>query len=422
MRLFSKSKNTFVNNVITLMTGTSIAQAIPIALSPILTRIYSPEDFGLFALYTGLASVLIVISTGRYELAIMLPEKESDASDIVKLSTSLAFIFSFLTFVVILIFGKDISILLGNEKIHYWLFLLPISLLINGSYQSLNYWFNRKKDFKRLAKNRVMQSSITGFSQTSLGILKLDGFGLLIGTLLGQALTLGTLVKKIFAFDRKYFQDFEQAKIIGLAKRYINFPKYDVPTTMLNVGAMHAPNILFNSFFSGSYAGFYYLTQRVLQAPITLISTSVLDVFKEEASKTYRNSGQAKFIFLKTFKWLLIISIVPSIILFFTIEDLFSWIFGADWGIAGEYSKIMIPALSIRFIANPLSFMIYIAEKQIWNLVTMIGLAFGVFLSFYFSEDHYQVIANISITYVCYYLTHLFLGALFAGVFKASKQ
>lgn len=420
MSFFRKNKNPFFKNVLTLMTGTSIAQAIPIALSPVLTRIYSPEEFGLFAIYSGLASVLIVISTGRYELAIMLTKKDSEAADLVKLATFISIIISLISFFSILFFGKKISILLGDERIYYWLFLIPISLFVNGVYQSLNYWFNRKKDFKRLAKNRVMQSSITGFSQTIFGIIKTGGIGLLFGTLLGQILTLISLLKKISIFDRDFFNNFEISKIIILAKRYINFPKLDVPTAMLNVGAMHAPNILFSTFYSGSFAGFYYLTQRVLQAPITLISTSVLDVFKEEASKTFRETGQAKAIFLNTFKWLFIMSITPSIILFFIIEDLFAWVFGADWKIAGEYAKIMIPALSIRFIANPLSFLIYIAEKQIWNLITMIGLAIGVFFSFYFSENHYQVIFNISITYIFYYLTHLFLGALFAGVFRDS--
>ncbi|QDH81246.1 lipopolysaccharide biosynthesis protein [Echinicola soli] len=414
-------RSEFVKNVVTLMTGTSIAQAIPIALSPVLTRIYSPDDFGLFALYSGIASILSVIATGRYELAIMLPEKEEDAAEIVKLSSLISCLISLTVLLIILIWGMEISVLLGNTGISNWLYLLPVSIFVAGLYQSLNYWFNRKKDFKRLAKNRVMQSSFTGLGQLPLGLLKVGGIGLLFGTLLGQMVTLVSLAKKTVKEDSNYFHRLEFNQLSKLASRYINFPKFDVPTTILNVGAVQAPNILFTTFFSASYAGFYYLTHKVLQAPVTLISTSVLDVFKEEASKAYRETGQAKLIFIKTFKWLLSISIIPSIFLFLVIDDLFVWVFGKDWQIAGDYAKILLPALCLRFIANPLSFMIYVAEKQIWNLLTMIGLACSVFLSFYLAEDHSGVIVNISITYVCYYIVHLILGACFAGIFKVRK-
>jgi O-antigen/teichoic acid export membrane protein len=159
------------------------------------------------------------------------------------------------------------------------------------------------------------------------------------------------------------------------------------------------------------------LTQIVLQAPISLIASSVSDVFREEASKIYRATGQAKMIFIKTFKWLAIMSLLPSLLLFFVIEDVFAFVFGKDWVMAGTYAKIMLPALSIRFIANPLSFMIYVAEKQFWNLITMIALALGVFLSFFFANNPLEVIQGISLTYAVYYLFHLVLSAKFARVF-----
>jgi O-antigen/teichoic acid export membrane protein len=415
-KFINKSSSSFFKNVITLMTGTGIAQAIPIALSPILTRIYSPEEFGLFALYAGFAAILVVVATGRYELAIMLPEKERDAATLIKLSFALSILVSTMVLFSILLFGHEIAILLGNEEIYLWLYLLPISLLITGLYQNMNYWLNRKKDFKLLASNRVLQSSITGMGQLGAGALSFGGLGLLFGSLLGQGITLFTLVKKIWSRDSIHFKSFKLKSFKKIALRYRSFPAFDVPTSLLNVGATHAPNILFPIYFSPAYAGFYYLTQRVLQAPISLIATSVLDVFKEEASHQFRNTGQAKHIFIKTFKWLLLISVLPSVLLFLLIEDVFVLVFGKDWAMAGTYAKIMVPALSIRLIANPLSFMIYIAEKQVWNLVTMMALAMGVFLSFFLAKAPLEVIIGISLTYSMYYLIQLVLSARFARV------
>lgn len=411
------SKNEFVKNVVTLMTGTGIAQAIPIALSPVLTRIYTPEEFGLFALYTGVSVVLISLATSRYELAIMLPAKDSEAADIVKLAISLSILISAFVLIIVCLFGKKIAVLLGNVEIYNWLFFLPVSILIMGTYQSLNYWFNRKRNFKRLAKNRVTQSVFTGGSQVAFGSLLVSGIGLLFGSLVGRFITMITLVVKVIKEDNDFFSYYKLHDVKRIAYRYLDFPKFALPTALLNQGSMQAPNVLFTVFFSATYSGFFYLTQRVLQAPITLISTSVLDVFKEEASRVYRKTGQAKSIYIRTFKWLFLMSVIPSIFIYVLIEDLFSFVFGKEWQVAGVYAKIMLPALMLRFIANPLGFMMYVAEKQKWNLITMIFLAAFIFSSFYFADDHFGVVWYISISYIFYYLSHLLLSAKLARVF-----
>ncbi|HHD79092.1 MAG TPA: translocase, partial [Epsilonproteobacteria bacterium] len=140
------------------MTGTSIAQAIPLAISPILTRIYTPEDFGIFALYMSVASMIAVTATGRYELAIMLPKKDDDAMNIVALSIVISFFVSFITLLIVFSFNAQITHLLGNPEISFWLYFIPITVLLTGIYQSFNYWINRKKEYGRLATNKVIQS------------------------------------------------------------------------------------------------------------------------------------------------------------------------------------------------------------------------------------------------------------------------
>ena len=147
MHIF-KPKSEFTRNVLTLMTGTTIAQAIPIAISPILTRIYTPEDFGIFALYISIASILSLIATGRYELAIMLPTKDKDAVNIVALSLFISFFVSFIALLIVSIFNTQITSLLGNPDISSWLYFIPLTVLFTGIYQSFNYWSNRKKSIK----------------------------------------------------------------------------------------------------------------------------------------------------------------------------------------------------------------------------------------------------------------------------------
>ena len=142
-----KSRSEFSRNVLTLMTGTSIAQAIPIAVSPILTRIYTPEEFGSFALYMTIVSLLSILVTGRYELAIMLPKKDEDAINLVALSILISFIISVFVFLIVFIFNTEITDWLANKAISSWLYLIPLSIFFSGLYQSLYFWNNRLDTF-----------------------------------------------------------------------------------------------------------------------------------------------------------------------------------------------------------------------------------------------------------------------------------
>ena len=128
--------------MITLMTGTAIAQAIPIAVSPILTRLYSPSDFGVFAVYMAVTAVLSVIATGRYEQVVMLPQKDEDAANVVVLSLIVSTFFSLIFLVIVATWNSSITALLGNPEISGWLYLIPLSVLSMGVYNKFTYWLN----------------------------------------------------------------------------------------------------------------------------------------------------------------------------------------------------------------------------------------------------------------------------------------
>ena len=412
-----KPKSEFSRNVLTLMTGTTIAQAIPIAISPILTRIYTPEDFGLFAFYMAIASIISVIATGRYELAIMLPEKEEDALNIAALSGLITIFVSVISFTIIFVFNHQIVLWLAKPEVSNWLYLIPCSVLVTGLYQSFNYWHNRSKNYKVLAKNRVIQSGATGLTQACLGLINKGIGGLIFGGLTGQSLACCYLARKTYVDDKRYFRSLNLGRMNILARKYINFPKVDVSTTLINVASSQIPNILLTSLYSPVFAGYFYLTQRILQVPITLISSSVLDVFKQRASDDYKKLGNAKQIYKKTFLALILMGCGPTIILFLIVEDVFAFVFGEEWRVAGTYANILLPALFFRFVANPLSFMFYVAEKQIWNFFGMLSLLTMILASFYFSESDFEVVVFISAAYSLIYMIYIAGSAWLAKVF-----
>ena len=143
-----KPLSEFNRNVLTLMTGTTIAQAIPIAISPILTRIYTPEDFGVLALFVAITSIFGSIANGRYELAIMLPKKDENAINIFALGLIITFSMSFILLVLVVLFNEQITELLKNDEISVWLYFVPIAVLFIGLYNMLAYYNNRKKYYK----------------------------------------------------------------------------------------------------------------------------------------------------------------------------------------------------------------------------------------------------------------------------------
>ena len=155
------------------MTGTTIAQAIPIAISPILTRIYTPEDFGIFGLYISITIMIGVFVTGKYELAIMLPQKEDEAANILALSLLITVLMSAITFICIYIWHLDIIDLLSNKELSYYLYFIPLSILLIGSYQGFNYWSNRQKKYKLMSKSIIIKatSHATGNIYFGFGII-----------------------------------------------------------------------------------------------------------------------------------------------------------------------------------------------------------------------------------------------------------
>jgi O-antigen/teichoic acid export membrane protein len=370
-----KPKSEFSKNVLTLMTGTTIAQAVPIAISPILTRIYTPEDFGVFALFIAISSIFGSIANGRYELAIMLPKKDEDAINIFALGFIITSVISVLLLVLVVLFNDYFTKLLNNSEISIWLYLMPVTVFFIGLWNILNYFNNRKKQYKDLAKATIIKSIVTAVVQLSIGFIKQGATGLISGQILSQFFANTKLLRNIIK-DKILLSKISKVKILALAKRYKDFPKYSMWAIFANTLSQNLTNILISSFYSVATLGFYTLVQRVLSIPSTLIGNSIGQVFFQEATKEKQESGKAVNTFNSTVKKLIIIGSFFFGILFFIIEDLFAFVFGEEWRIAGTYAQIVIPLFFIRFVVATVGNINNIFELQklalTWQLVLLI--------------------------------------------------
>lgn len=389
--------NSYVRNVVTLMTGTTLAQAIPLAISPILTRLYSPTEFGVFALYMAVVSIAALVVTGRYELAIILPKKDSDAFNIVALSMGLSAIVSGVLLVLVVLFNKHISNLLGVPDLSPWLYWIPFSTFLVGIYQSLNYWSNRKGQYKRLAASRVTQSGSASLTQLGGGYAGAGAAGLIGGQIAGQAFASVLLAWMIYRDDRKRMGNLRKARLVGLARKYSAFPKYLVVAHGINIASSQMPVMLLSTLFNAATAGLYALTQRVMGAPMVLVAGAIGDVFRQEASQNYIHKGNCEDIYKKTFKRLFIIAF-PSCLLFFFISPwLFGFVFGQEWRVAGDYARILTPVLFFNFVSSPLSAMFMIAEKQrldlLWQICFFVFVGSALFFGWLRSNVEISLMA-----------------------------
>ncbi len=410
-----KPKSEFSRNVLTLMTGTTIAQAIPIAISPILTRIYTPEDFGVFALFVAIISIFGSIANGRYELAIMLPKKDEDAINIFALGFIITCAISLLLLMLVVLFHDYFVTVLNNNSIGVWLYFVPIAVFFTGLYNILKYFNNRKKYYKDIANATIIKSIITATIQLSIGFLMQGVSGLISGQIISQMFANMKLFKNIVK-DKLLISRISKVKIIALAKRYKDFPKFSMWATLANTLSHHLTNILISVFYSVATLGFYSLVQRLLGMPSALIGNSIGQVFFQQATKEKQETGKAVKTFNATIKKLLIMGIPSFGILFFIVEDLFAFVFGEEWRIAGIYAQILVPFFFINFISSPLALTMSVFEKQKQALVINLILIITSIVSIYFSN-----MFNILFTDFLYILSSIMLFNYFIFIFYYQK-
>ena len=405
-------KSSYARNVITLMTGTGLAQAIPIAISPILTRLYSPEDFGIFGLYMAIVAIASVLVTGRYELAILLPRNDRDALHIVALAIGLSAAVSALLLVVVLVFNGPITQLLGASDIAPWLYWVPASTVLMGIYTSLNYWSNRKGQYRRLAVSRVVQTSGTSATQLGAAFLRSGPAGLVVGQLTGQLMASSLQARMIYREDQNQIKTLRWGRVRALARKYRNFPRFLIVAHGFNTASGQVPMLLLSTLFNTATAGYYMLIQRVMAAPMVLVAGALGDVFRQEASRAYIHTGNCRAIYMSTFKRLLGLAVLPFAVFFFVAPALFGWVFGEPWRVAGEYARILTPMFFLQFITSPLSSVYMIAEKQKMDLAWQICLLVLVLSAFAIGGIFSNIAIALALFSTAYCLMYVINGMI----------
>jgi len=360
-------KRTIVKNTLTLSTGTAIASLIPILLQPLLRRLYSPEDFGAFAVYLSITGILVVVSTLRYELAVVLPERDEEAGNVVFLSLFIALLFNTIVFIVLLLVYKGI-IRLFNFPVEYslWLYFIPLSAFLFSAFNVLNYWLIRQKAFRSSASSKIVRRGGEGLVQASLGRIGITGAGLFIGDLAGH--TVNFFAVRYLAFRSGLtLKSFNWAILKNILKRYCEFPLYSTIPAFMNTVTLAMPILIVNKFYSESTTGQLDLARLVLFIPLVFLSEPLAQVFFQYATEK-KLTKQSILPQVSKMILMLTISAITGIILIQVWSDeLILFVFGDDWQTAAGFSTILVFSVGLRFIIDPFRY-IFAAQEKIWIL------------------------------------------------------
>lgn len=372
-KLFS-GKSLYLKNILLVAGGAAIAQGLAIMISPIIARLYTPADFGAFAFYSSILSLLTVASTGRYELAITLPAEDSDAKTLCALIMLMVGITSVLATVAGFIVSSCGIGTTANSLPEGLLYFLPLSILSAGAYQVLYSLALRGGNFQQMSTAKISSSVFGALSNVAAGLSKLGSAGLVVASIAAQTAGSATLVWRHLRSSRGEFKGITVTKMMTLAKTYYRFPLYSMPSDFLNAAAQQMPVLLFSSYFSASVVGYYSFAMRILGLPVALISSSVTDAFRNRATSDLQREGNCRNIFDKTFLGLFWIGLGPFLVFTVFAPSLFEFVFGKEWREAGEFGQVCAVLFYLRFIVSPLSYVLILRQRQMWDMIGQASL------------------------------------------------
>ena len=404
MDLRTLLKSSGLRNFTKLLSANVIAQVIGLVVYPILTRMYSPEDFGLLNLFLSIGGVLIILSTAEYYYAIVLPKSNKDAISVM-LSGGICLLIVGGLLGVSVLFSQPLSHLFASPKLADYYWLLPIYVTLMGAWNLLNYWYVRLGNYRGISSYQITQSVLTSTGKIGLGSLGVYTGGMIYAVVVGPLLSIVGSIFRQRVSMQQYVRQWQEYKISWRdiwqqAKIYRNFPIFVMPRSFINMMAGQLPVLLLTPFFGPKLVGFYSLALLLGYTPIGTVTRAVYQVLYQYTTECVHGGKRIGHIF----KWFLLAAsaiIIPVFVgISFVLPDLTGWLFGAEWCVSGEYVRWMLPWLYMSFLSCSINYLFDVFMKQkvgLWMEMLLavcrtVGLLIGVWLN-----DFVVAIASYSI-------------------------
>jgi O-antigen/teichoic acid export membrane protein len=355
--------NPFLKDVAKLATGTAVGQLLVILSTPVITRLYSPSEFGYFALFMSLVGFLSVIGNLKLDVAIVSANDESEASTLLlvclMVSLPMACVGGLVTFTAI-----EWSYLSYGKLPDWSALVITLVLLLNSLFVSVRYWLVRHGEYAKLSQILILQGLGRSVTPILMGLLRADWFGLILGEMVGRSVGVIQLVSRVMPMIKKHLKSLNRADMVSVLSKNWKFPLIVLPSSLIDALAAALPLPLITSFYGPAAAGQFFLAQRLVSLPSSVISASIADVFFSNASVAYRSDVTAvATIFWSTARKLLMISGIIYLLAITLTPWFFVYIFGSQWAIAGKVVMILSALYFVIMVVSPLSRLLFVFNR-----------------------------------------------------------
>ncbi len=353
----------FLRSVFTLTGGTALSQLIMIGMLPFITRLYTPEEFGVLAIFLSYVLLVSVSACLRYDVAIPLANDDREAKQLLILSVLMAALVSGVTWIILYL---NTMALFGNMRstdTTLLLVMIPLGVFVSGSYGAVQFWATRRKAFGQIANSRVRQAVSGGGFQLAWGAVLNGGtFGLLVGQFIYFSAGIIYLSRSVIN-ERAGWGNMRLRPLMEVLLRYRRFPQYSAPEAIMNSASLQVPLIIIAASLSSVEVGFIMLAQRVMQAPMSLLGTSIGQAYLSKAPAENSQGNLAAFS-STILAGLIRVGVGPIIFIGIIAAPVFSLAFGSEWTRAGELVKWMTPWFVLQFLVSPLAMSLHVLNEQ----------------------------------------------------------
>lgn len=370
VRDFFDARGRFFRDIVTIISGTVASRIIALAALPIISRIYTPAEFGVLALFRLTVVFVACIASGRYEVALVLPEDKRDASHLLAASVIIATFSSCVAGILFWFFRDQITMLLGAEELNFWLLVAPFIIWILSIANIAEFWVTRSKAFGYLSIGEISGTTVNVSTQIILYLLFKPGAAGLISGQIGHMLTTlivcwrGAIVNDALTG----LKDFSPKRMLELIRRYKSFPLYDAWANLLNVSSREFPVLILGVFFTSTVVGFYSVGYRIMSMPVAVISRNVMRAFLPKATEGYAE-GRLDDLLMKLLQRMLVVAMTPVLLVMVAGPEVINVVLGPSWEGAGIYIQWLSVFILTMFISPSLLQTLTVMEMQRQRLI-----------------------------------------------------
>jgi O-antigen/teichoic acid export membrane protein len=402
-------------NILLISSGTFIAQILGILLTPLITRVYLPQDYGVLTSFNSIISILVIICLFDYHKAIPIANNDKQVTNLIFLSLSILLSFTFFLFTIFYFFGENLLGLLNLNGLFNYRYFIPIGVFSMGIYNIFLEFELRNRSYSIISRATIIQSSIHNSLRILFGYFNLGAIGLISSTIIGRSFGFYSLYK-LFPFRNNFLNSFNLKNYKNTLIQFKRYPLYSIPSNLLYTISNELPLLFFTATFGNNTVGLLALAYNIIRIPSNLIGMSISQVFFAEAAKIGKKDPiQLKNLSKNIIIKLSLIGMIPLIIIVLFGPNIFSFLFGEQWMHAGIYARFLSVMIYCHFLTQPVGRLLDILELQkiglLFNLIRLFILIFSLYISYKlnFTSDKIVIIyAFINSIFYCSLLYLIF--------------